>query len=96
MSEDIVVQHITGKDNWGKPVTVAYSLKGRLELKRREVLAETGETRVYQGSVYLLDTADGKVVEGDLIQAGARTWTAKSVAPVRDKSGILRHLEVMI
>lgn len=95
----VTIHHVVSRDAWqDSPAVTTIFTKGRYEESTRLSVTAGGEEK-YSGDMLYLgpDDVDSVSAEDEIVIVGIdEPLTARKVSKMRDKSGILRHIEVML
>ena len=83
---------VTGKNEYGEPVTSSKIIKVRWEGKRRLVRDNEGREVVSEARVFCIEP----VKPGDKLEYAGREWPVIAVSTVPDLSGIDSHRECAV
>lgn len=95
----VAIHHVLSREAWGDSPTISTIFtKGRYEESRRLSVTAGGD-EIYSGAMLYLGPADEDNVsaEDEIVIVGIdEPLTARSVSKMRDRKGVLRHLEVTL
>ncbi|MDY6834831.1 MAG: hypothetical protein SVY53_08565 [Chloroflexota bacterium] len=95
MNTPVTIYHVTSRDKWSKPLTAdSSSEKCRIEDSKVLHVADAQMTVSKPTRIFL--NPDVLIVEGDQAEIDGTLYTVVQVSKMRDKRGVVRHLEVTL
>lgn len=92
LNQTAVWKRVTGKNEYGEPITVDADIKVRWEGKRRLVRNKKGEEVVSEARVFCREN----VQPGDLLKYGGREWPVISISETPGLDGTVLYRECSV
>jgi len=92
MTTAMIVKKKGEKDKWGDFTYTDVNIMGRLQKTQEWNVNPTSTQIVRRGRVYVMP--DVEVLPGDKIEVEGEQFLVDDVSLIRDKDGVLHHLEI--